>query len=677
MGCIQSCLKGKQEDVTESRGEVRDSGMGQTASRAASRVQEYLLPQNETEGTKPLLSSSTASDTTEKSAPSVRSVQSIHSTDSGSFPLGVETATPRRPLSSVRTITPIEATDVPTEKIQLAQKRSHDLYEGDLANQIEAIIPSKKAKEHVLYLDYPFLDDETTIEYIKNSKIMFIMKGISGSGKSTVARNLRDTFSHSYHSADDFFNKTGEYIFDFTQLKEAHQSCQLGAIEAAERHQNVIIIDNTNVRNWEMKIYLTLAKEYNYIVAVVEPKTPWAKNAEELAMKNTHGVNEEIIYKKVKMYQDPCPLYYGWFLNEKDSAVIIELANAWLKTALEELPYFFRDFSAQSGKTTKEDILSYFSRQHFPNANDIIHCTSKFTARGSQPNAKDYMRSPKVVSSLGKYFEVNIIGFVITPRTLGARIQLTSEQIELWEQNDDEEPPVYERIYPQNFQTQENAQIENVQINEISSNNEQEAITKDSKINESSKDSTTEIQPDIEKLDSTQNKGGNKENKGKKGNKGGGGGGNKGNKQNNNNENNDEITIPPYNVEKREFYCKSTKKMVDQDLGPNRFHPTFGIGSRAHFTIGCADNVKPVTTGLDLIDAINAEQKFLSQIQENENGLDQEFEDAHMTEPSENSLSVVESFKITGAILRQYESGTWVVYPDKKIVLGSIFSGDY
>lgn len=62
---------------------------------------------------------------------------------------------------------------------------------------------------------------------------------------------------------------------------------------------NVIIIDNTNVRNWEMKFYLTLAREYHYVPVIVEPQTPWCRDAYELAQRNSHGVDVSIIEPKV------------------------------------------------------------------------------------------------------------------------------------------------------------------------------------------------------------------------------------------------------------------------------------------------------------------------------------------------------------------------------------------
>ena len=36
-------------------------------------------------------------------------------------------------------------------------------------------------------LNFPFLQDAKTIEFIMNSKTMFIMRGLPGSGKSKIA----------------------------------------------------------------------------------------------------------------------------------------------------------------------------------------------------------------------------------------------------------------------------------------------------------------------------------------------------------------------------------------------------------------------------------------------------------------------------------------------------------
>lgn len=72
----------------------------------------------------------------------------------------------------------------------------------------------------------------------------------------------------------------------------------------------------------------------------------------------------------------------------------------------------------------------------------MLHATSKFTARGKSIGANEYINSSVVKQSLGKGFRLCIIGFVITTRTVGARLKLSNEQLELWCNDDHEDPPV-------------------------------------------------------------------------------------------------------------------------------------------------------------------------------------------------------------------------------------------
>ena len=41
---------------------------------------------------------------------------------------------------------------------------------------------------------------------------------------------------------------------------------------------------------------------------VLETSNPWAKNAEELARRNTHGVTKEVIAKRLRQWQPFPPL---------------------------------------------------------------------------------------------------------------------------------------------------------------------------------------------------------------------------------------------------------------------------------------------------------------------------------------------------------------------------------
>ncbi len=41
-------------------------------------------------------------------------------------------------------------------------------------------------------LNFPFLVDEKTVEHVKKSTVMFILRGLPGSGKSTIVRKIKE-----------------------------------------------------------------------------------------------------------------------------------------------------------------------------------------------------------------------------------------------------------------------------------------------------------------------------------------------------------------------------------------------------------------------------------------------------------------------------------------------------
>jgi predicted kinase len=104
-------------------------------------------------------------------------------------------------------------------------------------------------------------------------KILFIIRGVSGSGKSTFAKKIVD---HDFLvcEADKYFidKETGEYKFDASKIKDAHKFCQ-DTVETYMKDSLVndqfyreIAVANTFTQEWEMEPYFKLAKEYGYTV---------------------------------------------------------------------------------------------------------------------------------------------------------------------------------------------------------------------------------------------------------------------------------------------------------------------------------------------------------------------------------------------------------------------------
>lgn len=106
-------------------------------------------------------------------------------------------------------------------------------------------------------------------------KTLFILRGLPGSGKSTLA----DSLGIDYVEADMFFMQDGEYKFDGSKIKLAHEWCQDRVRKIMELGMSVAVA-NTFTQEWEMEPYLEMAEEFGYRV-------------NSLIVENRHG-NESI-----------------------------------------------------------------------------------------------------------------------------------------------------------------------------------------------------------------------------------------------------------------------------------------------------------------------------------------------------------------------------------------------
>ena len=102
---------------------------------------------------------------------------------------------------------------------------------------------------------------------------LILLRGLPGSGKTTLAKiilQLRSTDEPEILSADDFFeDKEGDYNFDPTKLKEAHNYCQFRCSERMRQQKAKIVVANTFTQEWEMDEYFKMAERYNYRVHTV------------------------------------------------------------------------------------------------------------------------------------------------------------------------------------------------------------------------------------------------------------------------------------------------------------------------------------------------------------------------------------------------------------------------
>jgi hypothetical protein len=123
------------------------------------------------------------------------------------------------------------------------------------------------------------------------SGVLFLVRGLPGSGKTSFASAIWNDYAVC--EADKFFyDKEGNYNFDPSKLKEAHNWCKNEVEIRMQDHQNnqqyypEIAVSNTFTQEWEMEDYFKLAGKYGYkVVSLILENRHGSQNV--------HGVPDE------------------------------------------------------------------------------------------------------------------------------------------------------------------------------------------------------------------------------------------------------------------------------------------------------------------------------------------------------------------------------------------------
>ena len=124
-------------------------------------------------------------------------------------------------------------------------------------------------------------------------KLLILIRGLPGSGKSTIAKKLA---LKENHLEADMFHMCGDcYVFDRDNLGKAHDWCRLETERKMRDGKTPIAISNTFTKNSELKEFLELAKQYEYNYQII--------TIENVPFDSRHGVPKEVIEKMKNRFE--------------------------------------------------------------------------------------------------------------------------------------------------------------------------------------------------------------------------------------------------------------------------------------------------------------------------------------------------------------------------------------
>lgn len=132
----------------------------------------------------------------------------------------------------------------------------------------------------------------------KFNKGLILLRGLPGSGKTSLAELLSEGGKYPVFSIDSYFTdpNTGIYDFRFEENHIAYKKCEENTEKALKEGIDKIFIDNTFTIEWEMEPYFELAQKYEYPIFVLTVENRHGNS-------NIHEISKEQLLKMAAKYK--------------------------------------------------------------------------------------------------------------------------------------------------------------------------------------------------------------------------------------------------------------------------------------------------------------------------------------------------------------------------------------
>ncbi|GAB1607724.1 2',3'-cyclic-nucleotide 3'-phosphodiesterase-like, partial [Argonauta hians] len=190
-----------------------------------------------------------------------------------------------------------------------------------------------------------FLEDPRVIGKFRERKfqIMFILRGLPGSGKSTLTDRILGVYPNAVVcSADHFLIEEDGGVYHWTPERRTfgHKYCLELADRCCQMKCPIIIIDNTNVQRREVQPYIDMAVRHGYVSILLSPETPWRFDPIQLQSHCSHDVPLATLQHRLSVYDSMQPLLTAWFIAQQDAKNLHLIAATLLRRCQKDIPEF-------------------------------------------------------------------------------------------------------------------------------------------------------------------------------------------------------------------------------------------------------------------------------------------------------------------------------------------------
>jgi predicted kinase len=129
------------------------------------------------------------------------------------------------------------------------------------------------------------------------NKNLVLIRGLPGSGKTTLAVLLSENNKYPICSIDEYFtDQLGNYEFNHLKNHIAYDECLKKVERNMKNNVMKIFVDHTLTIDWELEPYFKLAQQHQYKVFVITVENYHGGT-------NVHGITDEQMEKMSEKYK--------------------------------------------------------------------------------------------------------------------------------------------------------------------------------------------------------------------------------------------------------------------------------------------------------------------------------------------------------------------------------------